>query len=47
MFDVTRDVRSYKRNRRKQNERRFFKVSFMFCVCVLRSLYKIMDVFLH
>jgi hypothetical protein len=31
----------------KQNERRFLTFFFMFCVCILRSLYKIMDVFLH
>ena len=31
----------------KQNEQRFLKFFFMFCVCILRSLYKIMDVFLH
>ena len=30
-----------------QNERRFLKFFFMICVCILRSLHKIMDVFLY
>ena len=46
-YDVTRDVRSYKRNRRKTKWTTFFKVFFLCFVFVYRSLYKIMDVILH